>query len=760
MDKISRFILKHKILILSVFIVLIALSVIGLGFVKTNSDITSYLPEDFMTQIGIEQLEDKFGIVGDTSIAVMNPDMDVLTEFVNRQIDLDFIKQVAWLGTFDQIQDMIDTTTNTTIKNAMQKAYNEAKNKFYYTSEEGKPIYIIAIYLTLPSTDSAVLDWCGSIKQELKEMEANGSIDEFALGGQVPMSKDMLDSSLGEVPIYLLIAIILMAAILLLTTKSWIEPLIFMATLGISVLLNAGSNMIFPEVSSITFSASIILQLALSMDYSIFLMHCYYDERDKDKLADARTALTRALPKTIKSVSASALTTIGGFIALFAMQFGMGADIGQVLAKGVALSLLTVIVLQPILILMMAKPISKTSHRYFKPQLKRPQKFAAKHSKTICALALIIAVPCLIGQFNVPLSYLTLSKEPTELSETQTIMKESSNQLIVIAPTGVTSSRHYKFLKEVGNIEGVGKAFSAYSLIDANLFPLIDSLAPEVMEALQGTFFSKGYSLYTFELTSGVESKVTYDAIDSIMASANTVFGEGKVFMTGTAQGAKDLASVTPTDFMIVTILSALIILLILLLTYRDVALSFILLFVIELGIWINLSIVTSLGLFVGLKINFMSYLIISAVQLGATVDYAILIASKYKEAKASGERNEIKAVSQAVRSASTSILVSASILISICLAVFFVTQNLIIGEITLLIAAGSAMSTALVVTLLPAILVFKEKCHRRKIDKRLLKLGVVPANEDLLGDEPPALDSDSTELEPPAYEPQSVANN
>lgn len=749
MDKVCKFMLKHKAVILSVFIVLIILSVIGVSFVKTNSDVVSYLPGDFMSQQGVKYLEEKFGIVGDASIAVKDVDKAYLDEIMTREGKKEFIKQIAWMGTFDEIFDQIDQTTNEGIREALLKAYAEAKSKFYYTSEDGKPIYIIAVYFTLPSTDQTVVNWLTDMEKEFDSKVASGEMAEFAFGGSAPNAKDMLESSLGELPMYLVIAIVIMAIILLLTTKSWIEPLIFMLTLGISVLLNAGSNIIFGEVSSITFSASIILQLALSMDYSIFLMHCYYNERDKDKLADARTALMRAMPKTIKSVAASALTTIGGFIALFAMRFGMGADIGGVLAKGVALSLITVVILQPILILMLSKPIAKTSHKYFKPSLKRPQKFGVKYSKIIVVIALMITIPCVIGQFNVPLSYLTLTKEPKEMTETQTIMKESSNQLILIAPTGKSSSSHYKFLERVSKVEGVGKAFSAYSLIDETYFNLISILAPEIMEQLNGTFFSDGYSLYTFEIKSGVESKVTYDAIDSVVKISNELFGSGKTYMTGMAQGAKDLASVTPQDFMLVSILSALIIFLILLLTYKEFSLAFILLFVIELGIWINLSIVTAMGLFFGLKINFMSYLIISAVQLGATVDYAILIASKYKEAKASGERNEAKAIIGAVKTASTSILVSASILICICLAVFFATSNLIIGEITLLIAAGSAMSTLLVVTLLPAIMIMKSKLHKRKIDKRLIKLGIPPCSDELLGDEPPTAEKEIVLDEP-----------
>lgn len=228
--------------------------------------------------------------------------------------------------------------------------------------------------------------------------------------------------------------------------------------------------------------------------------------------------------------------------------------------------------------------------------------------------------------------------------------------------------------------------------------------------------------LYTVELNTPIESQETFDAINRMSFNAQSIFGEGvKVGMTGLAVAANDLNDITPTDFMKVSLISAGIIFLILLLTYRSFIHSLILLFVIELGIWINLSLVT----LTGIHINFMSYLIISSIQLGATVDYAILAASKYRQELANGERDEIKAIYTGISKASPSIMVSASILIIACISVFSVTSNVIMQEITVLIAAGALMSTILVMTLLPAILTFKTKLHDRLDEKRLAKAGI-----------------------------------
>lgn len=751
MGKFADFILKHKAIVIVVFITLMALSVVGFMFVNTNSDLQSYLPDESMTNIGKEELADKFGIKGEASIAVKGASKEYMEALTKTLLDQkDIVNQVAWIGRFDPLN--ADNIGNNDLT-FLRESYAEAEKKYVKTAKDGEKVYIVGIYTSLANTEDASMKVITDLDKILKADLEKGIISEYAMGGGIVNADALLKSSIGEIPKYLAIAVVFIMIVLLITTKSWLEPFIFLLTLGISILLNMGSNVILGTISTITYSASTILQLALAMDYSIFLMHSYYDERAKAPLADSKTLMRRALPKTLKAVAASALTTIGGFIALFTMEFGMGLDLGAVLAKGVLLSLLTVIVLQPVLIVLLDKPIQKTKHKYFTPRLKRTQKYACKYYIPIIIMALLVVVPAFIGQFNVPLAYLTMTKEDKAPSETQQIINASNNQIIVIVPDDRKTNpkdyeKHYDFLEQIKKeIPEIGTSFSVYTILPESFYNgttglpsgIITIIENQLRSELYPSFFKNGFALYTFEFLTGTEEEVTYQALDKLTTISNTNFGEGNIHITGLALGAKDLDAITPNDFMKVSLISALIIFLILWLSYKSFSLAAILLFVIELGIWINLSIVT----LIGIKINFMSYIIISSIQLGATVDYAILVASKYKQAKDDGELNDATAIQLAVRQASPSVLVSASVLIIACISVFAITSNLIISEITMLIAAGAVMSTFLVMTLLPAILTAKYKIHNKFVNKKLQAAGVPNAVE------PPAyLDAEDVKQE------------
>lgn len=725
MTRITKFILNHKAWIIAIFAVVIILSVVGVFFVEKNSDIQEYLPEDSLSSIGKAELSEKFGIKGEFSIAIKGASRGYLDSFTASLEGKDVVKQVAWIGKFDALRD-----AEGDYERYFEESYAKVLSKYVKIADDGKEVYILGVYLSTNNSDEKVVNLISELSENLEKAAKDGNIDEYFMGGGAVNSKTMLESSIGEIPKYLVIAVIAIAIILAITTKSWLEPLVFLVTLGISIIINMGSNIMLGTISTITYSASTILQLALAMDYSIFLMHSFYEERKNAPLADAKTAMSRALPKTLKSVSASALTTIGGFIALFAMEFGIGIDLGAVLAKGVLLSLITVVVLQPVLILLLDKPISKTQHRFFNPKLKRVPKFATKHYRPIILVALLLVVPAFLGQLAVPLSYLTVERENPNPTQAEIVVQKANNQVIILLPDNSEKDskdfeKHYKLINRLQNkteFPEIENVFSAYTLVPRIVYVLGIELPPELQAQLTGNFFQGGYVLYTVELNTPIESQETFDAINRMSFNAQSIFGEGvKVGMTGLAVAANDLNDITPTDFMKVSLISAGIIFLILLLTYRSFVHSLILLFVIELGIWINLSLVT----LTGIHINFMSYLIISSIQLGATVDYAILAASKYRQELANGERDEIKAIYTGISKASPSIMVSASILIIACISVFSVTSNVIMQEITVLIAAGALMSTILVMTLLPAILTFKTKLHDRLDEKRLAKAGI-----------------------------------
>lgn len=725
MNKFAAFIVNHKLLIIIVFVIAIIGSVIGLLFVEKNSDIQSYLSDDSMTAKGRDALYNEFGILGEMSAAIKTEDEAFLAEFLSQFNSKEIVKNVMWAGNFREIEQLI--SENERVQELFGDSFADLSKKFIKTSPSGESIYLVSIYFNYSSSDNRVIEFVGEIEGKLNEAVKGSAISEFALGGMAANSRDMIDSSIGEIPVYLVIAVGILLVILFLTTRSWLEPFIFILTLGISILINMGTNVIFGSVSIITYSASTILQLALAMDYTIFLMHCYYDERKRNPLLAPDKCMTQAIPKTMRSVFASALTTVGGFLALLVMDFGIGMDLGLVLAKGVMISLITVVFLQPVMILLVSKPLEKTKHKFITPRCECTTKASIKGRIPIIALALILIIPTFIGQLNVPLSYMTMTKESSEVTSTQQVINDSANQIIIIAPADLESSdykKHYEFVKKLDSISGLQNGMSIYSIVPENLFSRLSALSVVFgfdLDELTESLFSNGYTLYIYEVTTGVENETTYANLDKVLQYADEIFGKDSAYVTGLAQASSDMSRVTPSDFIKVSCISAAIIFIILLLSFRSFKLSTLLLLVIELGIWINLSIVT----LAGITINFMSYLIISSVQLGATVDYAILAASKYKEVRGEGCNDIKKAIVEGFKRAMPSILVSASVLTSVCIAVFFVSSNMIISEITILIACGAAMSTFLVLFLLPAAMTFSENAHKFVINHRLKKLGV-----------------------------------
>ena len=571
-------------------------------------------------------------------------------------------------------------------------------------------------------------------------------------------------------PKFVIAAVLVVFVILLLSSHSYLEPFIFLATLGISILLNMGTNVIagnpIGTISTITSSCAVILQLAVAMDYSIFLSHSFQEELRT--LKDPKIALMHAMPKTLKSILASALTTVGGFVALFFMNYGIGYDLGFVLAKGVILSLLAVIFIQPILLILTKKLIDKTHHNWIvTPRLNFVGKTITNKwvSVIVIVLCVAIAVPSAYFQGLVPLNYITFTNETPEEEKSlaQREVEGTNNQLILVIPYqydgygNIDLSEHYEFIDKIQQVgvtdetapstdfvEGtyvredgnkynpVSDVFTLASLFDSNLMTAVQNqkfldfagalmdVEAQLKAQLFGSFISNvddetegsvHYMLYTINLEGDPEDIESYNTMHRIRDIANEMFDTdtaGKhVYITGLAQGAYDLFTVTPDDFTLVNILSAVIVFLVLLLTFRRPIMSVVLLLVIEAGIFANLT----LAYLIGDKINFMAYLIVSAIELGATVDYAILFSSKYFEEKETC--TGVVAVKNAVHRSAPSVITSASILIFTCVAVTLLTTNPIVGQITRLIAIGTCFSLILVFTLLPSILNIKERVSR-----------------------------------------------
>ncbi len=816
LPKFSNWIVNHKVIVISIFAVLMILAVVGNFFVKKESDVISYLDNDTVTKQGLATLQEEFNIIGDFSMGISYISLDQAKAIVrdiekeNEKLDKDGqpslrINKMVWIGTFDSLDSLknIGQGLRPSLSDDDIDAIKESLAKKFIISTEyngtNVDTYIISVYFTTPNSADETANAIGVmeniVRTKLQEYINTGACDApsvdaaYSFTGSAQNSKSLLESSVGDMPKFVIIAVIAVFVILLLTTKSYLEPLIFLATLGISILLNMGTNIIAGKpvgtVSSITASCATILQLAVAMDYAIFLMHTYYEELRTTP--DPKQAMVQALPKTIKSVVASSLTTVGGFIALFFMKFGIGYDLGFVLAKGVILSLITVICLQPVIILFFSKWIAKSEHKWkpLTPRLKFDSKVITK--KGVCIPIIVICIglliPAAMFQNKVDLTFITVTAENPNPNVAEVALESSSNQVIVMTPYILDDNDpQYEFVQKAYTIgytkatafdanakyyvqddttykmseiavtsdtfvenkyyvrdescNTISDVFSISTLLNENqlheLINLTGFVKTQVYSQLMRNFISNvfdatkkpstptagkdksiHYLLYTMTIVGEKEDVHSFNTVSAIQAAAESTFDgeaytDAQLKMTGNVVAAKELSEVTPNDYKLVNILSVAIIFLILLFTFRSFFLSVILVMVIETGIWINLSI----SYFFHQQLHFMAYLIVSAIALGATVDYAILLTSKYQEEKVNGATGQA-AIRNAIYRAAPGVLTSGSIFFVACLAVELVSTNVIVQQITQLLARNAVFSAVLVFTFLPSILSIKERIYK-----------------------------------------------
>ena len=770
MDGFAKFITRHKMLILSLALLITVLSLIAFTFVHVNSNIFDYLPDDMTMSKGLDYIKTAFGMEGDAIVGVSGITYSQLKSKIGDIEKLEGISKggVLWLGSMYEMKNLdMSSMLSEYVTNAAIKAQVEKMlNTYGYSLDYGKlvdgeeMIWINDVdvadmvdqmlekedvsKLFFPKNDVSLKD---AVEQDLpgnyvlviqlgvpsasdEAMRALKKIDEIfvdyesSIGGSSKIIADLFDSTINEMWKYIIIAVLVMFVILLLTTDNLVEPFILMITLGIAVLVNMGTNIIFGSVSVITFSAASVLQLGLSMDYAIFLIHSFKEER-KHALTDEQ-AMRIAIPKAFSTITASSLTTVGGSLALLFMRFEIGVDLGLVLAKGVFLSLVTIIIVLPCLILMTRKWQEKTTHALVIPKLHGIASFSVKHRKIFAIIFAVLFIPVMILQSKVELNYMKFSEEKKEPTQIDMIVESMSNAVIVALPISYSDStqqseniknhtlrdKNLQFIEDVKNesTDNVMGVLGVYSIIPEEYYSLteflcslmnnkmIASMLPDEAATLKG-LAGDNHALYFIMVEDEAESEKTAQTLANIKTSMTEYFGDD-YYLTGMAQAKSDLAEITPRDFNVITIVSVLIIFIILLLTIRSFKMSLLIIIVIEFGIFVNLSI----NALTGTPINFMGYIIISSIQLGATVDYAILFSVKYK--------NYIKfmpareAAYRSLSECAMSVLTSVSIMAGCCLSVGLVTSNLIAREITILIARGSIISGILVLFVLPSVMI------------------------------------------------------
>lgn len=821
LKKPTEFLLKYRPIVLLVFAVVLALSIVGTVFLvldddKINSDMMSYLSEDFDTRAGLNFLQNNFGIRGDATIVVRGAENDEeLKKSVERIKGMEGISQLIWVEdayTLARLKEELGNLDMSDFGELTKEEITELLQGNELLSSLGFDKYVSLFGLTDMKIDTAALE--GYLKKPLDNGEydyilmimtnyAPSTTEAYALldavkeelyprsmasSGMTETAQTVMDDTLSDLPNFLIYAVLAVIIILLLTTSSFVDPLIILLTLGTSIVISMGANYLYPSISIISFATSAVLQLAITMDYSIFYMHIYKKNRRSMEPYDATV---KAVPEVASSILASGLTTVGGFVALYFMRFGIGADIAGVIIKGVVLSLVTILILQPIVTLLLDKAIARTTHNFIdrlndgirkkKPGftgisadgiLRPAARFSVWQRIALTVVAAALLVPAFIGQSKLDYSYFQMYETVNDTPE-KLLAAELGNQMIMAVPLDTVAGTQKDFIAEVlaepnGKVSGVTGAFTSIDVDTATLKAMLEILTdedgltamenilkkvPSMLEnenlvqylfengidvslidwekldlenidlnamlggvdlTMLNSYFSNvggvWYTMYTVSISGSTEDDAAAETYEYLLSVREKYFGRNG-YSIGMLTGSYDMREVTPTDFLRVTIASALIIFLIIALLLRNPLKSLILVVLIELGIWLNLS----LTFLLGEQLNFMIYIIISSVQLGCTVDYAILLANTFEHNRSKYASSKECAVNSACE-AVPAIFVSALLIVAVCLSVYLVSQNLIIKQLTGMLARGAAISFVLVTFIQTAVMSFF-KTERKKID-------------------------------------------
>ena len=721
MKKFADWIVKSRIWIMIVVAVLTIASAVATYFVitndKINSDMLVYLPGGTDTADGIKFLKENFGVEGDAFVVVSGYDNDPeLAESVGKIRKIEGITNFIWYGDLDTVETLAKFF-HISDKINVEDVKSYLKRPIYEGDEIVGYNYVMLILLDYsPSTQEAFN------VHDMIRAELNGNLGRsVAISGMTALADTVMTNTMAEIPYYLLFSAIVVIIILLLSTDSFLDPAVLMITMGIAVLINMGTNYVLPDVSIISFAASSVLQLGITMDYAIFLLHTFKEERIA---FDPYEAAKRALPRTMINVLASGLTTMGGFAALYFMRFTIGADLANVIIKGVALSLITVVFLQPCLLIYFDNVLKKTTHKKLFLNIEPLAKGIIKGRIIIVVIAVLLIAPAFIGQANVKFSYLKIYDDPVDQTAQEKLAAELQNQVIIAVPLETKEGTHREFMAELISDPKIDSVLGAYSVInmeEKDLEILLDTISDGSGDSILDTMFAKvgetRYTLYLVEISGDTEDAGAFATHAHLESTLNKYFADS--YPLGVLNGVADMADVTPGDFMRVTLISIAIILVVMSILLKSVRKSVMMVALIELAIWINISLNTIFGV----KLNFMIYIIISSVQLGCTVDYAILLSTRFEEMRKKYEDAK-EAIVKALVSAFPAITTSVSIIMAVCLSIYFVSKNLLVKEMAQLMTRGAFISYILVMVVLPCVLLFMNKLKpirfRKKEDKSL----------------------------------------
>lgn len=681
-----HWVVRARKVLLAVFLVAAVLCLFAWSRVSVNYDIDDYLPDDSPSTIAIEVMEEEFdGGIPNARVMIAGVTVPEALEWKERLAAVEGVSAVTWLDDAADLtlpMDLLDTDT-------VETYYRNENALFSVTIEEDLRLEAV---------------------EDIRSLLG----PEDALAGSAVSTATATANTVSEIQLIASFAVLFVLAVLLLTTQSWFEPVIVLVGLGVAIVLNNGTNLIFGEISFVSNAAGSILQLAVSLDYSVFLIHRF--EECRRETADAQRAMVDALCKSLNSILSSGLTTVIGFLALVLMRFQLGPDLGLVLAKGVFFSLLTVFLFMPGLILMTFPLLEKTRHRRLLPSFRGFGRVVRRVTLPLAAVFVLLVVPAYLAS-NANDYYYGASHifgTDTELGQdTQTIeaVFGKSDTYVLLVPRGDTATEQElsDALHELDHVTGI------LSYVDnAGAEVPLEYLDEDTLSQLM----SEHYSRLVLSVDVDYEGEETFALVEEIRALAEEYY-PGAYYLAGEGVSTYDLMDTIVDDMVKVNLLAIGAVLVVLIFSFRALILPLLLVLAIETAVWLNLSV----PYFMDAELFYIAYLIISSIQLGATVDYAILLTDRYRENRLRLPKED--AVVETLADVTVSILTSGIVLTVVGLLMGYLSSNQLLAQLGILIGRGAVFSMCIVLLVLPGLLYLFDplvvhrtgggKKHRRK---------------------------------------------
>lgn len=658
-------IVRYSKWVVAAFIIAAALGAVLQFWVETNYNVIDYLPRDAQSTRALSIMEREF-IRGVPNTRVMLNDVTIpeVLEYKRQLATIDGVDDVLWLDDVMDIKVPLEMADPSTV----EKYYKDSKALISLTVRDGEEVRIVReIYAIIG--DGHALSGAAADRATLQTMTGNET--QNATSFLIP----------------------LIFIILFLSTTSWVEPFLFLGAIGVSVLINMGTNVFLGEVSFVTRAVSPILQLAVSLDYAIFLLHSF--EYYRKQTPHVEEAMGLAMSRAASTIAASAATTLFGFMALMFMRFEIGADLGINLVKGIILSFISVMVFLPALILCLYKLIDRTRHRKLMPSFRGLGPYVYSARLPVLVVVILLLVPSFLAQGRINFTYgdSGLGQATRSGNDTRAVNKEfgRSTAIVLLVPSG-DPAREGLLTEELKRLGAVNEVISYPSQVGTTIpSEFLDS-------SIVSTFISENYARLVVYVDTASEGDRAFEVVQEVQALSHKHYGERAV-SAGPSVNLYDMKNVVTRDNRVVNRLAIAAILIVLLITFKSLALPLILLVTIEAAIWINVAV----PYFVGSTLSYVGFLIIQAVQLGATVDYAILLCNHYMENRKSLSR--AAALQKTLEETCGSILVSAAILAFAGFVLWMTSTNPLVSELGLLLGRGTALSMLMVLVFLPSAL-------------------------------------------------------